>query len=56
MKINIRTTKGNIIDVEINKKFKDIVYTDCLKIAIKHLKTSDLTVIGWTRNYKRKTK
>lgn len=54
MKINIGTTKGNIVGVEINKKYKDIKGSNCFKIAIEHFKTRDLSIIGWARNYKRK--
>lgn len=45
MKINIGTTKKNIINYEINKRYEDITYSDIKKIVEQEI--GDANVVGW---------
>lgn len=55
MKINIGTTKGNIVGHEISKRFINIKYPDIRKIVDKEL-NEQVIIIGWTPTNKRTQK
>ena len=48
-RINIGCNKGNIIGVEINKKFNDIKYEDILEIVRKERGTENILIYGWCK-------
>lgn len=48
MKINIGTSKGNIVGVETNKPYKDLTYSDvCQLIPESYKKDGLISVYGW---------
>lgn len=47
MKINIGTESGNIVGVEIDKKFEDIVYNDIREIVNDYFGVHHGSIIGW---------
>ena len=50
MKINIGTTKKNIVGYKINKKFKDLTVQDIYDIVkIEFGNTEKISVIGWCK-------
>lgn len=57
MKINIGTTKGNIVGVTVNKRFVDIRMSDIRDIVLKE-RGAEARIIGWAPTHKqgRKTK
>lgn len=47
-KINIGTTKKNLVGVTINKSFDNINYNDIKNIVLKEFGTLDkINIIGW---------
>ena len=48
-RINIGTSKGNIVDVKVNKSFSEIKYADILKIAREKF-GHPTYIIGWALN------
>ena len=56
MKINIGTTKGNIVRVEIKKRYNRIMLSDIKKIVMKEFGTLEgISIIGWVRSVNKKT-
>jgi len=47
MKINIGTTKGNIVGFEIDKEFDDIRYSEDIHPVIVNRFGTDVGIIGW---------
>jgi hypothetical protein len=54
MKINIGTTKGNITNVEINKKFEDITYREDILPIMREKFGKDAYIIGWVETPKKR--
>ena len=46
MKINIGTTKGSIVGVEIKKLFKNITFSD-IKAIVSDSEHNGASIIGW---------
>ena len=47
MKINIGTSLGNIVGVEIDKKFEELTYDDIRPFVIERFGNKKLSVYGW---------
>ena len=50
MKINIGTTKGNLVGVEVNKNWKEIKLNDLIPIVQQKL-GNEASIIGWAPHY-----
>jgi len=51
MKINIGTTRGNIVGVEVDKDFEEITYDDIIPFIIEQYGSMKVVaVIGWAPN------
>jgi hypothetical protein len=48
MKINIRTSLGNIVGVEINKKLEEITSNDIKPFVLERFGEIKLSILGWT--------
>lgn len=49
MKINIGTSKGNIVCVDIKKRFKEITVHDVNDIVLRKWPDGSSIIIGWCR-------
>lgn len=50
MKINIGTTRGNLVGVEVNKNWKEIKLNDLIPIVQRKL-GNEASIIGWASYY-----